>query len=1004
LYRVVDAALVRIATLPSGVDVPPWPDLTGTGMTNEQVAQWRGWLQQVWASEAIAAAVEVASPVLARRVGEVCAGRVQGVGQVRHVVVSVLRYLLRMTSRATPFGLFAGVAPARFGPELQLRYGEQHHAVARVDTEWLVGVITRLERVPELRRRLPVVLNNLAFVRDGRLVVGCQQQPAESGRTEPAEVSVRHTKAVETVIQAAQSPIRLGELADKLTAEFPGTPGSMIEGMLAELVAQGILITSLRSPMTTTDPLAHVIETLAAVGADTVPAVADLLRALREIHIDLIHHNRVASRPERRRDLRAGVARRMVAIISAERPVTVDLRLDCGVVLPHVVAREAESAAAALVRLTPNPLGSPAWQDYHSKFLDRYGLRSLVPIGELLNVESGLGFPVGYRGSRVSPPPRPGLSKRDAALLALAQNAALQQHTEIVLDDKMIADLAVGEATTTRAQPHTELRFRVHASTLDALDRHEFELAITGVSRAAGTTTGRFLDLFDTDDRERIFSTYTGLPTVSENALSVQLSCPAVHARTENVTRSPAVLPHLLALAEHRTCGDNVMPLDDLAVSADGERLYLVSQSQRRPVEPAVFSAVEFTNHAHPLLRFLCEISTAHLAACAPFSWGAASRLPFLPRVRYRRSILSPATWALSAAGLPCWAAPWSDWAQGLTAWRCRFRVPDTVYIWIDGRAHDIVIPLAAIARPVPQRAWSGHTISREHGHLPGSGEWLYLKLYAHPGRQTAILIHHLPNLVSAWGSEPEWWFLRYPDPEQHLRLRIRLGGTDDVGKAAVGTAEWAAELRCLGLVGQVQWDTYYPETGRFGGGAALAAAEAVFAADSAAAIAQLTYTGRSGVPHQHAIVAASLVDLATSFTGMIGDGMRWLIENVSKTPTSAPARDVRNQAIHLADPHDHFAALRAIPGGEQIATAWARRRAALAAYRDTLTASGATAPEVVLPDLLHLHHVRMVGINQGSERVCLRLARAAALGWVARQERSGRSPATSAMLTPPLP
>jgi hypothetical protein len=37
---------------------------------------------------------------------------------------------------------------------------------------------------PELRRRLPVVLNNLAFVRDGRLVVSCQQR-AESGRTGP---------------------------------------------------------------------------------------------------------------------------------------------------------------------------------------------------------------------------------------------------------------------------------------------------------------------------------------------------------------------------------------------------------------------------------------------------------------------------------------------------------------------------------------------------------------------------------------------------------------------------------------------------------------------------------------------------------------------------------------------------------------------------------------------------------------------------------------------------
>ncbi|MGH3977346.1 MAG: lantibiotic dehydratase, partial [Pseudonocardiaceae bacterium] len=232
VYRCVDAAVVRVATHPSGLIVAPWPDLTGG--TSEHVARWCRWLEQVWAQDAVAAAVEVATPVLARRVGAVCAGHEQRARQVRRAVVSVVRYLLRMTSRATPFGLFAGVAPTRFGPELRLRYGEEHHAVARVDTEWLVGAITRLERCPELRRRLPVVLNNLAFVRDGRLVVGCQRQPAESGRTEPAEVSVWHTKAVETVIQAAESPIRVGDLAGKLTAEFPETPESVIEGMLAE--------------------------------------------------------------------------------------------------------------------------------------------------------------------------------------------------------------------------------------------------------------------------------------------------------------------------------------------------------------------------------------------------------------------------------------------------------------------------------------------------------------------------------------------------------------------------------------------------------------------------------------------------------------------------------------------------------------------------------------------------------------------------------------------------
>jgi hypothetical protein len=244
LYRFVDAAVVRVATHTSGLELPPWPDLTGS--TSEHVAQWRRWLQQVWASEAIAAAIEVASPVLARRVREVCDGREERARQVRRAVASVVRYLLRTTSRATPFGLFAGVAPARFGSDLVVRHGEDHHAMARVDAVWLADAITRLEGCPELRRQLPVMVDDLAFIRDGRMVVGCQQQPVASSQPAPAEVSVRHTRAVETVIQAARSPIRVSELAGKLRADFPKTPEPVIEGMLAELVAQRFLVTSLR--------------------------------------------------------------------------------------------------------------------------------------------------------------------------------------------------------------------------------------------------------------------------------------------------------------------------------------------------------------------------------------------------------------------------------------------------------------------------------------------------------------------------------------------------------------------------------------------------------------------------------------------------------------------------------------------------------------------------------------------------------------------------------------
>ncbi|WP_068693527.1 lantibiotic dehydratase [Thermobifida halotolerans] len=227
--------------------MPLWPDLTDD--TEEHLASWVDWLRQVWASDRFAAGVEVASPDLARRVHEVCEGRRVRRREVRRAVLSLARYLLRTESRATPFGLFSGVAPARFGSAPAVRFGEEHRAVARVDSAWLDGVVTRLEAIPELSRRLLVVRNNLAFVRDGRLVVGCHQQSGAVRGAEPVEVSVRYTEAVHTVFQAVQTPVRLGDLADKLASDFPERPDSVINGMLAGLVAQRLLVTSVRPPM-----------------------------------------------------------------------------------------------------------------------------------------------------------------------------------------------------------------------------------------------------------------------------------------------------------------------------------------------------------------------------------------------------------------------------------------------------------------------------------------------------------------------------------------------------------------------------------------------------------------------------------------------------------------------------------------------------------------------------------------------------------------------------------
>jgi hypothetical protein len=176
-----------------------------------------------------------------------------------------------MTGRATPFGLFAGVAAARFGPEPVVRWGTDHRAVARADASWITDVITRLESCPELLARLPLIATNVAFVRSGRLVAPFPLQPRAADRAAPVEVSLRYTPAVRIAVEAARSPIRCDELAGKLAAGFPTVPPSKIVGLLRSLVERRVLISSLQAPSTVFDAFGHLLEQLESVGADGIP-------------------------------------------------------------------------------------------------------------------------------------------------------------------------------------------------------------------------------------------------------------------------------------------------------------------------------------------------------------------------------------------------------------------------------------------------------------------------------------------------------------------------------------------------------------------------------------------------------------------------------------------------------------------------------------------------------------------------------------------------------------
>ncbi|MFG3291664.1 lantibiotic dehydratase [Streptomyces sp. NPDC048179] len=976
------------------------------------------WLRAVFANEDVAAVLQHSSPVLAAQVRALCAAEQPALRDVQRAALSVARYLLRAQHRAAPFGLFAGVATAEFGPQARADWGEEHVAVGRAGAEWLAALVTRLESCPDLLERLPVVVNNTVTYRGDRLIVPFQPD-VQDERTRAVEASLALTGPVRAVLAATRLPIRFGTLADKLLAEFAEAGPEKARQLLAELIRRRVLITGLHAPSTETDALGYLVGQLDAIDAGSLTALAETVRELHMVRAGLDECTTQGGRE--------GVAARMRDLIPGLRrhPVALDLRLDAQIALPEEVAREIERAALILTRLSIRPYGTAAWNEYHQRFYERYGIGTMVPLAEVV-ADSGTGYPDGYPGTPAGAR-RPRVSARDDALVRLAQSAALDGRDEVILTDVQIEALDVGPDEP-RLPPHLEIGVRVHAASLEELQRGRFRLEVMSVSRGAGVSTGRFLSVLAPAGRDALVTELADLPASDGNTMPAQLSFPPLLPENAHVTRSPQVLSTVISLQEHRAPQDAVLTTEDLAVGCDGRRMYLAVPERGHRVEAVGMHALNLRTHTPPLVRFLTELSRAQCAQVTVFDWGAAAAMPFLPRLRYGRTVLAPARWRLEASELPGRVRPRAEWDAALTDWRARRRLPRRVHLveddrrlfldldeaghrtllrqhldrtrraalveapepeahgWCGGRAHEVVVPLKATRPPTwpplpaPSRA---RALSTAQMQTPAASSVLLAALYGDPRRQDTLLSRHLPGLLEQLGNPP-WWFIRFRDPDQHLRVRIALPDPGAFADTARTVSAWADELRHVGLLADLRYPTSYCEMGRWGSGTAWEAAEEVFRADSRAVLAQLAQPQRPG---QRTLVAAHTVAIASAFLGSTAAGMRWLIDHIPPTAPAPVPRPQFTDAVRLADPCDDWAALRRVPGGDAVVSGWADRDTALAAYRPHLPGpdTQGIAVDDVLASLLHVHFVRHVAVNFPEEEVCLYLARAAALAWTAR-------------------
>lgn len=104
--------------------------------------------------------------------------------------------------------------------------------------------------------------------------------------------------------------------------------------------------------------------------------------------------------------------------------------------------------------------------------------------------------------------------------------------------------------------------------------------------------------------------------------------------------------------------------------------------------------------------------------------------------------------------------------------------------------------------------------------HIYPGEEWLYLKIYVSPNTANRVLIEVIMPLIKKLSEQKiieQWFFIRYSDPNFHIRLRIKLNSVEMLGIIIVDFNKVIKKETDNGTVSKIQIDTYSRELERYG-------------------------------------------------------------------------------------------------------------------------------------------------------------------------------------------
>ena len=603
-------------------------------------------IQKLLSDTYFSEALFLASPSLFRLASSVSKNKFSET-EIENIYLSLLKYRLRMMTRSTPFGLFAGISTGTIAKENRLEQTQRkiiRHT--RLDMNYLIALAQELSLQPEIQEKL-IYFPNSSLYKLGHQWRYIEYYYEKSKRIHES-VSIESGEYIDFIIREAGNGISFSELVQKLTDDEIST-GEATD-FVRQLIQNQILVSELEPSVSGDEFMYQILSVLKKIpeAQKEYDLLVQIERLLQKLDMQSGHS------PEIYRKIK-DLLSKLPASFDENYLFQTDLAIQTKKLsLAENLVRRIKETVDFLQKIHIDKT-NPDLEQFGKKLYERFENQA-VPLALALDPELGLSIHSTAQTTGIHPLINEVETKNqedesveqinwhpvNRILYDKLVSAGTKQQAIIHLSAKDFKDTDINN----KSIPET-FSTMFHLVRINGTD-------IPVITNTGGSSAGNLAARFAYID-DNILKYIRQIAQKENEMFPEKILAEIVHlpeSRVGNILMRPKIREYEIPyLARSTQPADYQIKVTDLWIQANASgQLKLFSKKHRKEIVPRLTNAHNYRSNALPVYYFLSLFQQQNKINHWHFSWGDLEKLfDFFPRVMYNNTIISPAKWKIKA-------------------------------------------------------------------------------------------------------------------------------------------------------------------------------------------------------------------------------------------------------------------------------------------------------------------------------------------------------------------